>query len=144
MVKYCTRGGHDVAVEQFSSSTKNKDGLFAWCKPCMATYERERYSSGDRARKEKNRKNTIKYSQDKLWEILSHSECQVCGNDDPDVLEFDHREQSTKLFSISEAIGRYKWETVLAEIQKCDILCCNCHRKRTIKQLGFWRGLREN
>ena len=28
----------------------------------------------------------------------------------------------------------------IKEVQKCEILCCNCHRKRTAKQLGWFTG----
>ncbi len=33
----------------------------------------------------------------------------------------------------SEAL-RYKWETVEAEMAKCDLICANCHRIRTTKR----------
>jgi hypothetical protein len=75
-----------------------------------------------------------------LWELLSTSSCSRCGVDDPEVLQFDHRDPSVKFFNISEAVYSLTWETISLEIEKCDIVCANCHRKRTIHQFGQWRS----
>lgn len=32
-------------------------------------------------------------------------------------------------------------ENLMAEIEKCDILCANCHRIKTAKQLGWYKDL---
>jgi hypothetical protein len=72
-------------------------------------------------------------------EYLSTHPCLVCGEDDPVVLEFDHRDRETKEFTISEAVGRkMSVQRVQSEIDKCDVLCANCHRRRTHQQMG-WR-----
>jgi len=48
------------------------------------------------------------------------------------VLDYDHRPDEIKKGEIARmASGSYKWETILAEIAKCDLICANCHRKRT-------------
>lgn len=65
-----------------------------------------------------------------LEEIKVKSGCVDCGNDEPSVLDFDHRDPTTKKFSISNSVGRI-WEDLLAEVAKCDVRCANCHRKRT-------------
>ena len=31
------------------------------------------------------------------------------------------------------------WRTVLAEIEKCDVRCANCHRRITVERGGWWR-----
>ena len=56
--------------------------------------------------------------------------CVRCGQDDPDLLDYHHRDPSTKCFKIADAIRLVKNRNkVLAEIAKCDLLCANCHRK---------------
>lgn len=51
-------------------------------------------------------------------------------------MEFDHRPGETKMPGI-KGVGQmvqrraYKWEEVLAEVAKCDLVCANCHRIRT-------------
>lgn len=61
---------------------------------------------------------------------MKQSSCVDCGIDDPIVLDFDHV-RGVKEFSISDAIRTNKsYERITAEIQKCEIRCANCHRKR--------------
>lgn len=50
-----------------------------------------------------------------------------------EVMDFDHRPGVEKKFNISNAGGR-AWETIEAEIAKCDLVCANCHRLRTIER----------
>ena len=48
------------------------------------------------------------------------------------ILDFDHRPGVDKRFEIAKVKrGNYKWETILQEIAKCDLVCANCHRRRT-------------
>ena len=56
--------------------------------------------------------------------------CQECEVDDFEVLEFHHRDRSTKLFDVG-GVGLTKPEDVFwIEVDKCDLLCANHHRKR--------------
>lgn len=66
-----------------------------------------------------------------LWFKAAHP-CFDCGEADPIVLEFDHV-RGTKTFTIGESAGRQKTSlrTILTEIQKCDVVCANCHKWRT-------------
>ena len=43
---------------------------------------------------------------------------------------FHHRDPLQKLAVVSQVIGRRSEEFVLAEVDKCDLLCSTCHRKR--------------
>ncbi len=64
-----------------------------------------------------------------------------CGEDDIIVLDFDHRDQKTKKFNLAEAIsGGISMSRIKTEIEKCDIVCANCHRRRTAKQFGHYRA----
>ncbi len=74
-----------------------------------------------------------------LLGYLSNKKCIDCGEGDPVVLDFDHRKQSNKFKNISRMLsGHYSWESILKEIEKCDIRCANCHRRKTYIQLGYW------
>lgn len=60
--------------------------------------------------------------------------CADCGGRFPIVcMDFDHRDPSTKSFTIAGALSR-SHSALLAEIAKCDVVCANCHRLRTAKQ----------
>lgn len=68
--------------------------------------------------------------------ILEHKNthpCSECGEADPRCLDFHHRDESTKEFNLSEHKGRSASE-VEKEIQKCVMLCANCHRKEHINE----------
>jgi hypothetical protein len=70
-----------------------------------------------------------------LFEYLSTKKCADCGENDPIVLDFDHRDPSKKFKPISLMLsGHYSWESVLKEIKKCEIRCANCHRRKTYLQ----------
>ncbi len=38
---------------------------------------------------------------------------------------------------VSRLVNNSTWENVLKEIEKCDVVCANCHKIRTIKQFGY-------
>jgi hypothetical protein len=64
------------------------------------------------------------------------SGCNLCGyNAYPAALEFHHREPESKLFPIAWAISKCVAKAaILLEIEKCDVLCSNCHRVLTFKE----------
>jgi hypothetical protein len=52
----------------------------------------------------------------------------------PSALQFDHRDPSEKhrtYGGMSRMLAGAKWELVVAEIAKCDVVCANCHAVRT-------------
>jgi hypothetical protein len=54
------------------------------------------------------------------------------------VLEFDH--MGDKLFTVAKGLYDHSWEAVLSEIAKCEVVCANCHRRRTAIELGWTRA----
>ena len=63
----------------------------------------------------------------KLVEMLGGG-CQVCGyNKCFACLDFHHRDRKTKKFSISMDGLLKKWDVLVSEVEKCDLLCHNCH-----------------
>lgn len=55
--------------------------------------------------------------------------CQKCGyNKNYSALCFHHRDPSNKLFKLdARKLSNTKWENILTESDKCDLLCHNCH-----------------
>lgn len=61
--------------------------------------------------------------------------CMDCGGSfDPVCMDFDHRPGEVKSFTIGTAIHKFTAEQIRAEIEKCDVVCANCHRLRTYRQ----------
>lgn len=139
-MKQCSKCGEIKVHDLFAKRTKSPDGRSAWCKSCFADYDRERYQNGnDKARKRRNKVRIIEANRQRIWDYLLEHSCVDCGNTDPRVLEFDHRDDVMKVKDVCMMIN-LNWEKVLEEISKCDVRCANCHRIRTQLQFGTWRA----
>ena len=66
-----------------------------------------------------------------LNEYKSSRGCKNCGEKDPRCLDFHHKDSMKKVKEVSQMFHLNK-DALLNEIEKCDILCANCHRKITI------------
>jgi transcription elongation factor Elf1 len=65
-----------------------------------------------------------------LAEYKKSLACLVCGEDEGVCLDFHHLDETKKSFTISTAVGRTaSIDDVLQELEKCVVLCSNCHRK---------------
>ena len=52
------------------------------------------------------------------------------------------RSPSNKTDSVSSMITNSKnLNVILEEVKKCEILCANCHAKKTAKQFGWYKDL---
>lgn len=72
--------------------------------------------------------------------VLSGASCTDCQETDIVVLQFDHRDPAVKSFDISVAMnGSISLDRIKAEIAKCDVVCANCHIRRTARMFGSWR-----
>jgi len=80
------------------------------------------------SRKEKRRSVAL------LVEKLKDNPCVDCGQRRPPVaMDFDHV-RGTKHKDVARLVGDgYSFETVMAEISKCELVCACCHRVRTQK-----------
>ena len=74
-----------------------------------------------------------------MYEYLSDKCCIDCGEKDPIVLDFDHRDPKEKTRNVSKFLsGHNSWKSILKEIDKCDIRCSNCHRRKSHKQFKYF------
>ena len=63
--------------------------------------------------------------------------CEVCKENRWPTLDFHHRDPTKKDISISKAIQDcWSQKKVLEEIDKCIVLCANCHRIEHAKMAG--------
>lgn len=70
----------------------------------------------------------------RLAEIKQASGCVDCGESNHIVLDFDHLRD--KKYNVSRMIhDGFSWKAILKEIQKCEVVCANCHRIRTYLRL---------
>lgn len=82
-----------------------------------------------------NSEKVKRYRRKMQERITAHKEgtpCADCGQSYPPyVMDYHHRDPATKEFKVSLArANTWAWSRVKAEIDKCDLLCANCHRIR--------------
>ena len=65
--------------------------------------------------------------------------CMDCGVRYPSyVMDFDHRDPKTKVNTVAKLLNNSSWLKLRAEVLKCDVVCSNCHRVRTAKQMNWF------
>jgi hypothetical protein len=111
---YCCRCEVDLPSDQFySRGGKQKHRLASICKSCQKASVNQR----------------IINAKIKWLEYKGGAKCQRCGYDKCiAALEFHHRNPKDKEFSFSKKKS-YKFETIKPELDKCDVLCSNCHKE---------------
>lgn len=69
---------------------------------------------------------------------IKNAPCMDCGGRYPAVcMDFDHRPGTGKRFNIGERFAMVSMSDLRAEVAKCDVVCSNCHRLRTYRELRY-------
>lgn len=68
--------------------------------------------------------------------------CSRCPENHPACLEFHHKDSTKKEIEVTKAVFSNRWsiKRILEEIEKCEVLCCNCHRKLHYNEKTGERG----
>lgn len=88
-------------------------------------------SDDKRKIRDKNIKNVNSYRKRNALRSKEYlgNKCFICGyNKCLEALEFHHKEPKEKKFAIA-GIYNKKWDTIVEELDKCVLLCSNCHRE---------------
>ena len=131
----CSRCGE---TKQLTDFNRHREGRQWWCRACFSAYyqaDRQRH----RARGDRLLASRMAEARRHVGSILAGSACTDCGLRDPVVLEFDHLDEERRDISVMISRGA-KIPALDAEIAKCQIVCANCHRRRTAVRAG-WRRL---
>lgn len=142
----CASCGEWREQEEFNWRYKSLGIRHVTCRECHKPFRKnwyeankERHLSQVKARKHHAREVARNY----VWDYLSAHPCIECGETNPVVLEFHHRHRKDK--AISEMVaGGYPTSTIQTEINKCDVLCANCHRKKKQWKKGVGSELRNS
>lgn len=113
--KLCPKCNQTKNVSEFYSCKTRADGTYGYCKVCFNAQNNKRRI----ALKEK----AIIYKGGKCMGVNcknSFPEMPIC------IFDFHHRDPSTK--GDWTSIRKHGWEKIKLEIDKCDLLCANCHR----------------
>lgn len=139
--KRCVRCRKLKPLDAFAWKQKSQAKRVAHCRTCQAAYHRKHYEA-NRERYIRKAAAITRQKLERRWDLLvgylSDKQCVDCGEKDLLVLEFDHL--GDKLFNVSFGIRNRSWSAVLEEIQKCEVVCANCHRRRTAFRAKQWRS----
>jgi hypothetical protein len=111
--KVCSKCGIEKPITEYHKNGFDNQGnqrYRGYCKTCANKLETERYW------------------KKRSFVDAQRNKCVKCGETRSYVLDFHHKEKSTKDFTI----GRMKkgsLEVIQEEIDKCVCLCANCHRE---------------
>ena len=142
--KICTKCKCEKDLHLFSASKKTKDKHSFWCRACFkAHWEKRYYENHEQYRNSHNesREKLREQNARKVFEYLTKHPCITCGESDPVVLEFDHRSRSDKIESVSIMVRNSSWKRIESEIEKCDVLCANCHRRKSAAEFNYKRHI---
>lgn len=132
-IKYCKTCNQNLPLTEFSQRRGTTPS--SKCKACQREYAKQYYNKNKQKYIERNILYNGKIRDEVLpvIEALKSEPCLDCKvGYPPYVMDFDHRDPSTKYKGISEMVGTgYKLDRILEEIEKCDLICSNCHRIRT-------------
>lgn len=129
--------------EEFNGRSKNLGIRAKTCRDCAHEFNKtyfegpakERHLQQVRERKQAARE----YARDYITEYLKTHPCETCGESDIRVLKFHH--VGDKDMAVGAMVsGGYSVERITREIQACQVLCANCHRKITVEERGWFRG----
>ncbi len=132
-MRICTSCNATLSLDNFRKRSGNR-GLERVFKTCWREQERARmqirvvngYARVD------NKKLACKARIDEIKLALG---CTDCGfNSHPAALDFDHLPGFQKSDTVATLVGAGKLELALAEIEKCEVVCANCHRIRTAER----------
>ena len=108
LTRYCSRCKITQELKNFYK--RKRGGYKNWCKKCLIEYNPII-----------NYKNKIKAIEYK------GGQCSICGyNKCYWSMHFHHTNPNTKEFNLNR-MWRKKWDNIVLELEKCILLCSNCH-----------------
>ena len=139
--KICSKCKSEKLIECFSWKNKNEGKMHSQCKECQKGPKNDWYARNKESHKARTGKNRDEHKlkvRSFVFNYLLENPCIDCGETNPHVLEFDHvRGIKDKAVSVAIKNG-WSMERVKKEIDKCDVRCSNCHKKKTAKDQGWY------
>lgn len=123
--KRCSSCKQFKIFDDFWKSDLYWDGYSYKCKDCA----------------KRDSKATVDGKRRQVYEYLAQHKCADCPEADPLVLTLDHV-RGVKVMAVSAMVSANKpMDQIWDEISKCEVVCANCHKKRTIRRAGqlAWR-----
>ena len=111
--KRCSICGKEKPLIEFAFRNKTKGIYRGNCRKCQSNYASKRYQS--------NKEILDKTKEGKCCARCGYSECI-------EPLDYQHIDPTTKKDTVARLLTHYNANDGLEEIEKCILLCANCHR----------------
>ena len=135
-MKICSSCSLAKGLDEFNRKGR---ALQSKCKSCQRAYHRLYYQRNKPRFIAKNRRNKNRQRKRLRGLLLEvkRRPCQDCGGAfHPWVMELDHREGTVKEAAVANLVSKGCMDArLLEEIDKCDVVCANCHRMRTYRRM---------
>lgn len=122
----CNKCGIDKDETEFVFKNKTKGKRHTICKECQKQYKLKYYYDNKQSHYERNN-----ITRAKIAEVIDNYKenhpCILCGESSKECLDFHHLHDKDVEVSKLRTFGSIR--RVIEEIDKCVVLCANCHRK---------------
>lgn len=126
--KTCVKCNQTKDLTFFARNKAKKDGLQSYCKDCNIQTQKERYKNNKAYYKDKAKVRTLRLAK-KFSEYKKSLYCKFCKESTSCCLDFHHIDKDTKVETISYLSKHGSFDSLTKELEKCVVLCANCHRK---------------
>lgn len=131
-MKKCVTCKEEKTFENFNKHSGRKDGYQSVCRDCNRARSKRYYAENTEEHKTVTRERNREYkAKTKLWfkEYKSQLSCVQCGEDRAPTLDFHHTDPTEKDYTVASMVGNgLSLNTIMTELNKCIVLCSNCHR----------------
>ena len=129
--KICTKCKTEKPISEYYPKIKSRAGLQSACKSCLIELNKKRYKENKYVRT--MAKLTAKESRDRLL-IITNSiklkyKCCFCNETEVCCLDFHHKNEKDKDTEVAYLRLAKSKTRLITEINKCIVVCSNCHRK---------------
>jgi len=147
--RICSMCGVKKDIEKFRLRNRFSSRRQSYCTECGSKMGKNWYEENKERHVEnvmENTRNARVVARKFVYQYLLTHPCEgtlpdgtACGESDPTVLEFHHVGEKDKEVGRMIAQG-YGVEALAAEISQCIVLCANCHRRLTAKEMNWYKG----
>lgn len=129
--KICNKCKKEKSIEDFSINNTRKDGRNSICKECFRIYRNNHYKENRQYYINKAREYK-KQARESFNEFKAQLKCSNCGESRWWLLDFHHLDPTKKEKEVVNLVQSPR--KLEKEIQKCIVLCSNCHRDLHYKE----------
>ena len=150
-MKTCKRCEQEKELSEFRSNKRSADGFSYYCKSCYSEMDKDKYlkakekgsvASYKQRNKEAIQAYNIEYQkkyrssgrkQQRKLEMCKYKGgrcnncCKEANEHNISIFDFHHLDESLKEYTPSDMVNM-KWDRIVKELDKCEMLCSNCHR----------------